>query len=414
MALVLAHSGLDITEIGVYEGLAFLGYLLTFAWVNALGTAYLRVRQDSAHPGRWLIFYLLVALILGLLVCLAFGYGLRGLSTLFLNGTPLKYGLPYGCFVLGLAAGYVVEQEAIADQAGRRLLLYSASSYGLQSALFAVPLLAGYSLFVALWLLALSSIYRLIWVYWRYVRVSDTQPPIASERTRWANSATYLLAYGSAAMLVTIVDAWLVTWGRSEPESALALWRYGARELPLLGGIVAGLTASAMAEHGGSIAKTAEQLRRRSGRLLLPVVGLACALALSARWWWPLAFGDQLYPAHAVFSLLLLIVPTRLVLTQALLVSLDLERVLLGTALVEAVINVAVSLALLPSLGLLGVAIGTVTAYTFERLSYMYQLRRRGISPQQYVALGPWFAASLVLAVCVYVGTDFASLLAVR
>ena len=128
----------------------------------------------------------------------------------------------------------------------------------------------------------------------------------------------------------------------------------------------------------------------------------------------PYIYGEilntSLYPAHVVCNTMLLVLPSRLVQTQPLMISEDLQRQMLTVGMVESILNVVISLVLLPVCGLLGIAIGTVVAYSFERVAYVVLLRRRGHRVRSYVPIG-WLIGMTALLVALYFGfTDFASL----
>ncbi len=408
--VALAQLGLGLAEIGNFEGLRYVAYALTVFWLNGLGNAYLRVRQVTAFPERWFIFFLLLVLIGSLLVFGLFATALPLLGGLLLDSPSLDYGLPFGAFVLGSLAGSVVEQEAIADRRPERLLVYSLSSSVLQIGLFVGPLLFGLPFYLAMWGLAASGIYRLMWTTSSYLSKRDALLPPAGERRVFWRSASGLSVYGLTAVLVIMVDHALVGYTARDPESAVALWRYGAQELPLLLGVVTGLNATALAEMQEGATRMLAQLKRRMRKINRVFLPLAIVLAASCRWWYPSVFSEAFYPAHVIFTTMLLVVPSRLVSTTPLLVSLDMQRIMTFTGLAEAALNVIVSILLLPSLGLLGVAVGTVVAYSAEKLVYVWLLSRRGFPAVSYLDRGEWLLGTVVLLAAYFVGTDFSAL----
>ena len=412
--VALARLGLGTEAVGNFESLRYVSYLLTAFWVNALGTAYLRVRRDAASAERWYVFYLLVALLGGVIVFGLFAYALPALGGLLLDNAALEFGLAFGTFTLGSVAGTAVEQEAIGDGAGARLLAYSVTSNGLQLALLLGPLAAGLPVYLAMWGLAATAVYRLAWVALRFWRKRDTLlPPRAERRTFWS-SASRLSLYGLGGIGVLAVDHALVGYRSAQPDTAIALWRYGAQELPLVSGVVAGLGATALAEAGAGMSHTLASLRRRVGRLTWIVLPVAIAITASSAWWFPRLLTPEFAPAHIVFNTMLLIVPTRLLVTTPQLVSLDQEGLMLRVGVLELLVNVGVSLALVGSLGMLGIALGTVVAYAFEKVCYVLMLSRRGVAVASYLPLGLWLALTSLLVAVYVLATDFSLLSALR
>lgn len=408
--IALANVGLDLSTIGNYESLRYIGYALTFFWINGLGNAYLRIRQQSSSADRWTVLFLLIVLIGGMLVFALFYSALSILGSTLLNTSNLAFGTAFGTFLLGQLAGTVVEHEAIADKASTRLLAYSTTSHALQLVLFIVPLLLGWPFSFAMWGLAASAIYRLGWALLRYMKTKDTQLPRKEEREVFWRSASGLSIYGLTTLCVLLIDHFLVTYQRSDPQAAMAIWRYGAQELPLLLGVIGGLSATALTEmqEGASVMLT--NLKRRSqkvNRLFLPLVIGVCA---TSTFWFPLMLTENFYPAHVIFNTMLLLVPSRLVQTTPLLISKDMQGVMAKTVLVEALLNVIISLALMPSLGLLGITIGTVIAFWFERIVYVVLLSQKQHSIQEYLNLKEWILGTLILLVVYFLSTDFMAL----
>ncbi len=408
--VALAKIGIDLTVIGNYESLRYLGYALTFFWINGLGNAYLRIRQQTDTPDRWTVFYLLIVLLGSLVVFGLFSSMLPILGSTFLNSPNLAFGTAFGTFLLGQLSGTVVEQEAIADQATSRLLAFSISSNLLQLGLFIVPLALGWPFQFAMWGLAASAVYRLGWTFLRYMRTKGVQLPLKQERTIFWKSASGLSIYGLTGLGVLIVDQFLVTYQRTDPQATLAIWRYGAQELPLIMGVVGGMSATALTELKQGIGEMLGNLRRRSqkvNRVFLLLVILLCA---TSQWWFPSVLNEQFYGAHVIFNTMLLILPTRLIQTTPLMISMDMERSMTVTAIIESVINVAISLLLLPSLGLLGIAIGTVVAYWFERIVYVVLLSRKQRRLGEYLNVQEWVLGTLILFLVYYVQTNFSAL----
>lgn len=408
--VVLANVGLDLAVIGNYESLRYLGYALTFFWINGLSNAYLRIRQQTQNPERWTVLYLLLVLVGGMLVFALFFAALPLLGSTLLNTSDLSYGTAFATFLLGQMASSVVEQEAIADKASIRLLAYSATSHFLQVLLFQVPLVLGWPFYLAMWGLAASAIYRLSWALLRYMKTTDVNLPTKQERAVFWKSASGLSLYGLSALGVLVVDHFLVTFHRADPQAAMAIWRYGAQELPLLLGVLGGMSATALSEMQEGTSVMLTNLKRRSqkvNRIFLPLVIFICA---TSAWWFPLILTEKFYGAHVIFNTMLLIVPSRLIQTTPLMISKDMQGQMTKTVLVGSTMNVVISLALMPSLGLLGITIGTVIAYWTERLVYTLLLSRKQEPLSSYLYTKEWLLGTLILVVVYFVQTDFGAL----
>jgi len=408
--VVLANVGLDLSVIGNYESLRYLGYALTYFWINGLSNAYLRIRQQTSDPDRWTVMYLLLALIGGLLVFALFNTALPLLGSAFLNTSTLDFGTAFATFLLGQMAASVVEQEAVADKASKRLLAFSTSSHILQLLLFLVPLLIGWPFYLAMWGLAASAVYRLGWAFLRYMKTKDVRLPSKQERDVFWKSASGLSIYGLSTLGVLVVDHFLVTYQREDPQAAMAIWRYGAQELPLLLGILGGVSATALTEMQEGAAVMLGNLKRRSQKINRVFLSLVIFICATSAWWFPLVLTEKFYGAHVIFNTMLLVVPSRLIQTTPLMISRDMQGDMTKAVLVGTIINIVVSLALLPSFGLLGITIGTVIAYSLERLIYVVLLSRKHEMLSSYLYTKEWLVGTLLLLVVYFLSTDFQAL----
>lgn len=410
MMLALARSTVSLGEVGNLEALRYLGLIVTGPLVAAATTAYLRIRQTSPHPDRWFVFLTLLTLLSGLLVIGYLEYAGTPLARALLDFARLDYALPFGIYLMGALMAALVTYEAIADGAYRRLLAFTAVSYAWQIAAFVVPLWLGLPMAAVLWLLASTVLPRLGFLLWRYGRTRDAALPLAGERGLFFAQSGSLLAYSVFGIVVAAIDLYLVGHTAADAEAAVGLWRYGAQEIPFVIGVVGGLSSTALAEARHGTAGMLQALRRRARVATHGLLALAAGLMVASPYVFRYVLGEEFYPAHVVFNTMLLVLPSRLVLTQPLIITEDLQRSMLRVGFGESLLNVGVSLALLPALGLLGVALGTVVAFTAERAAYVYLLWRRGHPLGTY---SNWreLAGLSVLLVVLYLGcTDLSAL----
>ncbi len=410
MMLALARASVPLAEVGQFEALRYLGVLLSAPLIGAAGTAYLRIRQRTADPDRWFVLMTLLTLLAGLAIIGTLDTAGSALARWLLDFADLDYTVPFGIFLLGSFIGALIEQEAIADAAERRLLGFAALSYGWQVVAFVVPLWYGLPIILVLWALATSILPRLGFLLWRYGRTRDSRLPPKPERGLFFSQTGQLTTYAFFGLAVLAIDYYLVGHYATDAEEAVAIWRYGSQEIPFMLGVLTALNLTALVEGGEGTAPMLSALKRRSRRANWGLMAFAAVAMVASPFAFRAVFGEAFHPAHVVFSTMLLALPSRLIATQPLMVSEDLQREFVAVGFGESLLNVAASLALLPVLGLLGVAIGTVIAYTFERLAYVYLLGRRGHALRDYAFPGELALMSAGLLVLYVTFTDFGAL----
>jgi O-antigen/teichoic acid export membrane protein len=208
----------------------------------------------------------------------------------------------------------------------------------------------------------------------------------------WLSLSLPLVGYALIGGFSQAFDGWLVNWTFQGDESQFATWRYGARELPFSLALVAGLSSGLLPGISTRLEETLAETRRRSLRLQHFLFPLATILMLTSRWWFPWVFSEAFVESVPVFNLFLLIIISRLVMSRTIMTGLKENGFVLGVSIVELGLNVGLSFLFVSRMGLLGIALGTVLAYTFEKIAHAARLYRKyGIRPGQYIDLG-WLA----------------------
>ena len=126
---------------------------------------------------------------------------------------------------------------------------------------------------------------------------------------------------------------------------------------------------------------------------------LTVGLLLSGYFLFPLVYGRSFLESAGVFNLYLLLITSRLLFPQTILLALKKTRIQLIASILELTLNVGLSLLLAQAWGIRGVALATVAAYAFERIFLMTYTRViLGIPVRQYVSVRPFLIWTLVLA----------------
>ena len=125
---------------------------------------------------------------------------------------------------------------------------------------------------------------------------------------------------------------------------------------------------------------------------------LAIVLTLSGKWLFTVFFTAQFAESGHVFTALMLLTVPRLMFPQTILTAMKENKLVLAAAVVEMLINIVASVALVHRFGLVGVAYGTVVAFVAEKVimaAILYY--KHNISPSRYIALGPFGVYTLLL-----------------
>jgi O-antigen/teichoic acid export membrane protein len=366
-SIVLARL-LPVDSVGTIEMLILCGYLMTFFWSDALLRGYLSKSKMFAEKyfiTSFLWLYFLASLVFMLLLLV----GQSILVPLF-TSRPRLEGLElfalYQALIIpvwiapfiGIVKGqnlllislYVLVGPAFACWSG---LTGIADIFGVLIGLFC------YALVGFIWLLTqtkfipnlkLLNILRIIW--------PATWP---------------LVLYAVSTGIARSFDSWLVA--RNFDNETFAVFRYGAREFPLVTALSVGLSTMMIPRLHDFNAL--HELKYRSTRLMhicYPIVALFIFFS-------PLIF-QYLFGLHysgsaIIFNIYLLLSLTQIIMPQAIMTARGDTKLLWYVSMSELTVNVVASLVLMRYLGLIGIVWGTLIAYFFEKIVLIWFLRDR-------------------------------------
>ena len=404
ISIVLAKSALSTESIGKFESLLLFTGALTFFWVTGIIQSLLPLFKNSKSfedqssgkksPEIFNAFISLMAFsLLGGLLVLLIGESIANLIDIKL-GRNLSYFV--AAFVIFQSPSALVEYIYLLNKEARKLVRYGWLVFGFQfllvstAALLNLPLNWVLTAFVGsaflrfVYLLVVISEYSRIQFSWKFqVEHMKLGIPILVS-VFLSGSAHYVDGF--------IIKAYY-------DESTFAVFRYGARELPLVAllahalsnGIIPVFTEKGI--HAGL-----KSLKERSTVLAKWLFPVTLFLILTSYLLFPLIYDERFIASAGIFNVYLLLILTRLLFPQAIFIALKKTKVLMLAAGFELLVNVGLSLIFVQYFGLLGVAFATLIAYSFERVFLMVYLRViLGIRVSQYTNIIRHLLWSLVV-----------------
>ncbi len=388
---------LPMADIGQFELFVFLSGLLSFFWVNAFIKAILSY-ADTSNPNSIKkqmsqIFYLFIglSLIVGIVAMILY------FCNLFYNGSGLFIILSSTIYVLFWTPSMVLEYLFVLQK--RQIpLIYS----GFLTPLFLV-------LSVVLGLLMLHSIEGAVlgMVFYSFLRFCATlyilwHPEISYPDWIWikkyAKFSLPLIVSGLIAESGTYIDGIIVT--AMFDEQTFAIFRYGARELPITSILATGL-GNAMVPllaANPSSTESIRQIRFKSQRLLISLIPLSILLMVTSQWLFFHVFNPEFVSSAIVFDIYLLLVLPRLLFPQTIILGLRHNNILIPIAICEIVSNILLSLWLGTIWGIAGIAMGTFISFLIEKILLVtYVYRKFSVWPSEYIPLKTFFPLSIIL-----------------
>lgn len=192
------------------------------------------------------------------------------------------------------------------------------------------------------------------------------------------------------------IDGFVASW-TSLPEK-FAVFRYGAKELPFASSMANGLGNGLLTEFATPerMRRAMYDLKQKSLRMMHYLFPISIVIMVCSKWIFGHLFNETFSRSADVFMVYSLMIVSRFLFPQTILIGLKKTRIVFWASLVEIVLNILASIYLSQiyddgRLGLVGIALGTVLVHIFEKIfliGYNYYVLH--IPPKAYIPIR-WF-----------------------
>jgi O-antigen/teichoic acid export membrane protein len=362
-----AKLHLALSEIGSFETFIMFSGMLSFFWVSGIINTMLSIypKKDEIER-KELLFNTFVSLVLLSVIAGIFLFIFSDSLLSFLdkkeNGALIRLTVFY---LLLSCPSFLTEYILFLNERKRALVSYALffSAFTLIAALLPVVLQWGieYSLYGMISVAALRFII-ILFVLNKFAVFRFNARFLLSNLKISAPLLASIFVSGSAEY----IDGMIVK--AKFDDVSFAVFRYGARELPVLL-IIANTMSSAMVP---SIARNLSEgltdLKKHSTRLMHFFFPLTIVLMLSSRFLYQYVFSESFIYSAFIFNIYLLLIIPRVLFPQTILTGLQHTKYLLLSSVIEIALNVSLSIWLAGKIGLPGIAIGTLIAYLFDKI----------------------------------------------
>jgi O-antigen/teichoic acid export membrane protein len=382
--ILFAKLGLGAYGIGIYESLLFLGSLLSFFWLSGLSQSLLANCKSEGKSAEFFNAFLVLAAC-SALVFVVFRLLITPFSFLANNPEVLWHYGAFSWYLLLIGPSYLAEYILLLRERPKGLVAYGTFAFGVQLVLVTLPVFFGHGLEGAIAGLVLSAGLRLavtLMLLYRFAEWHIDREFLA----RYISTATPLMLATLLSGSAEYLDGLIVS--RFFDEGTFAAFRYGAKEFPLVLLLANAFSNGMVPAIGRDLKDGLRQLTAGSTRMMHAFFPLSIVLMVVSPWAYPLMFSAEFAESAQVFNVYLLLVTSRVIFPQTVLIGLRRPRAIMTVAMVELLLNVGLSLLLVQWLGLVGIAYATVIAFSLEKFLLMLRLwRDEGISPASY---WPW------------------------
>jgi O-antigen/teichoic acid export membrane protein len=397
--VVFTKTAITQTEIGQYETFVFIAGAVSYFWLIGLQKALLPLAaQEKNTKSHFFSSFLILQLFS--IVAAIFLFLLQPVfSKLLLNGKDIpEIWLLLAFIIFGVPANLIEYSYLIKNQKFA-IVIYGVVSFSVQIAMVTLPAVLGYGISMVLKGLIFSTVLRYIWLIIILVRNGEINYSHSFVKEHLKLGGPLILATflsGSAQY----VDGFIVT--SYFDEETFAIFRYGARELPLAM-LLANALSNAMLPDFANIEQLTQNLQKLKGsvsRLMHFLFPLTALLLVITHPVFPVIFNPKFAESATIFNIYLMIIISRLLLPQTVLNGLQISKPIMIAALLELTINVVLSFVFVRFYGIAGVAFATFTAYLFEKIYLSVELKRRlNVRLSDYIPVNVYVLYSISIVV---------------
>ncbi len=390
VSILLAKSGLSIGEIGLFESLLYIGTTVSFFWMNALLQSTLAEYASAEKPQKAQVKFniFLTFNILSLIVfCLLFF--LKNQLPFFIGQNTLPYFELYSVYLLLNLPPILLESLWAVEDTPLSILAYSVVSHLFLPLAIILPVWWGFDLGYSISAMVVMAAIRYIWLIINILQNKNFTIDIKIIQS-FLGLSLPLMGYSFLGGFTGAFSSWIVNWFYEGDLQQFALFRYGAREFPLTLALVTGLSSAivpVLAKNStndtpvmdNKVLNTegVKMLKIKSLHLWHWLFPISIVLMLTSKWLFPLVFNPIFKNSAAIFNIYLLLLISRALFPQSILLALKETKTLLWISIIETFLIVGLSFILIFPFGTEGVVWATVVGFTFEKVALIIFLKRK-------------------------------------
>jgi len=412
IGVTFAKSSLSQSDIGYYESLLFIGGAISFFWLTGIIQSLLplyrnnktfnkSVGEEKRSPELFNAFLLisLFSILAGLFILCFNGF----LSKLLNDSEKIPYLGILVFYVVLSGPSSLVEYIYLLKRRFNNIVIYGVCSFSIHFILVAGPAIFNLGIIYSLLGLIGINILRLIWLLFLLARFADFTFSFKYLKEHLSIGTPLILSIflsGSA----TYIDGFIIA-GKYDMAS-FAVFRYGAREMPLVMLLANAFSTSMIPEvrEKNNLIKSLNKIKLESSRMIRYLFPISIILLITSKYFYPIIFNPEFAGSAVIFNIYLLVIVSRLVFPQTILIGLKRTKfILLGSGF-EIVLNVILSLLFINIFGIAGVALATVIAFYFEKVFLiLINHYKFNISPKKYIPLKLHLLYSILIIIIFFI-----------
>lgn len=394
--VILAKKGFTTEAIGNYETFLFISYAATFFWLSGITNSFLSLfPKISASEQKQLLFNTALQLVFFTIVSIVF---ISALS--FTTIIQAEWLWLIALYLLLNIPAYLNEYILLVKEENKTLSTYGVVSFLLHIGIVLFAVFSSTNIEMVLCALVAIAAIKFGYLIFLLFRNAIIQFNFSQQQLLANSSMPLALSYllsGSAE----VIDSFLVKHFYS--ESQFAIYRYGAREFPIILLMANAFSSAAIPKVAANLEEGLQLIKENSLKLFNSFFPITVLLMFSSKYLFQYVFNIQFTQSAAIFNIYLLLIISRLLFPQTILNGLGKNKILVVSALFETILNITLSLIFMQYYSILGIAFATVIAHLFDKLLLILYLKYKlKIEPERYIVGSQYIFYSGLLIIIFY------------
>lgn len=402
IAVLYQHEyGLGL--ISQYENLMLVSSSLTFFWVASICNTLIPYYNNADVETRKKILFntFFILLVFSAIAAIVIAFMGR------VSGKNENLFQMFALVVLLNTPTYITDYIFYLNEKYKSMIIWGVVTFVAQMVLLCLPLYFKQSLNLAINLLLVLALLKFnytIILLMKYATITvQTSLTVDFMRKVMPIMFSILLA-GS----MEYINSYIIKYNFSEEE--FAMFRYGARELPIF--LI--LANSLSNVYSGEIAKL-----NQAGKLNEGLIKFKAASQKLMRWFFPgtivlmflspylfkYAYNEQLLEGYKIFNIYLLLIISRMIFPQTVIMGILKNKIFYLISSNYLIINCLLSFWFIYLFGISGIAYATVISYLVEKVMLAIYCKMQGIDYKQYTSWMEHLVYSAITVVAYYITT---------
>lgn len=386
--------------ISQYENLMLVTSSLTFFWVSAVCNTLIPYfnNSDTATQKRVLFNTFIILLAFSILAAAAVMIIGR-----FRDKDVDLYNM-FGLVVLLNTPTYIVDYIFYLNGKYKSLIRWGIISNVAQVLMLCLPLYFKQSLTLAINLLLVLSLLKFnytIILLMKFTTVSVNTRLIKDFMIKSLPLMFSILLAGS----MEYINSYIIGYKFSEEE--FAMFRYGARELPIflilansLSNVYSGELAKFNQE--GNLQEGLEKFKHSNAKLMRWLFPATMVMMFLSPYMFKYAYNEQLIDGYKIFNIYLLLIISRMIFPQTVIMGIMKSRVFYLISSNYLIINCLLSFWFIYLFGIVGIAYATVISYLVEKIMLATYCKMEGINFSKYTMVKEYLLYSAFTVIVYY------------